>query len=304
MDRMTEMEAYTSVVEQGGFTGAARKLGISKSAVSKHIASLEQRLGTRLLERTTRRVSPTEIGMAYYDRAREILTSVVDAEQLVSEKTVAPSGILRVAVNDESAVRYLASRMPCFLHEHPELKVHLTRTDGQTEMNRDQFDILVSTGQMDGIPSSRLLAEYQMRLVAAPEYVARSGQPTRIDDLADHQILDCVGGNGNATFTLTSRSGERRVVHAPGRLTFRDTDVVLQAVEQGLGIGLFPDFAIAPALAAGRLVEILSDLPPQMAAIQATYSPGDAASPKIRAFISHFTLEDSQIDELRRAGAA
>ena len=108
MDRLTEMEAFATVVDQGGFTDAARKMGISKSAVSKHISSLETRLGARLLNRTTRRVSPTEIGLAYYDRARRVLNDAGEADALVSSMQSAPTGILRVSVATDFGFTHLS----------------------------------------------------------------------------------------------------------------------------------------------------------------------------------------------------
>ena len=119
MDRLTEMEAFATVVDQGGFTDAAKKMGISKSAVSKHVSSLEARLGARLLNRTTRRVSPTEIGLAYYDRARRVLNDAGEADALVTSMQSAPSGLLRISVATDFGVNHLSPVLGEFLQEYP-----------------------------------------------------------------------------------------------------------------------------------------------------------------------------------------
>ena len=121
MDRLTEMEAFATVVDQGGFTDAAKKMGISKSAVSKHVSSLEARLGARLLNRTTRRVSPTEIGLAYYDRARRVLNDAGEADALVTSMQSAPSGLLRISVATDFGVNHLSPgprRLPVGVSRH------------------------------------------------------------------------------------------------------------------------------------------------------------------------------------------
>ncbi len=125
MDRLTEMEAFATVVDQGGFTDAAKKMGISKSAVSKHVSSLEARLGARLLNRTTRRVSPTEIGLAYYDRARRVLNDAGEADALVTSMQSAPSGLLRISVATDFGVNHLSPVLGDCLGEFLELMVNL-----------------------------------------------------------------------------------------------------------------------------------------------------------------------------------
>ena len=125
MDRLTEMEAFATVVDQGGFTDAAKKMGISKSAVSKHVSSLEARLGARLLNRTTRRVSPTEIGLAYYDRARRVLNDAGEADALVTSMQSAPSGLLRISVATDFGVNHLSPVLSEFLSDFPDITVNM-----------------------------------------------------------------------------------------------------------------------------------------------------------------------------------
>ena len=134
MDRLTEMEAFATVVDQGGFTDAAKKMGISKSAVSKHVSSLEARLGARLLNRTTRRVSPTEIGLAYYDRARRVLNDAGEADALVTSLQSAPSGLLRISVATDFGVNHLSPVLGDFLSDFPDITVNMVLNNRYVEL--------------------------------------------------------------------------------------------------------------------------------------------------------------------------
>lgn len=148
MDRLTEMEAFATVVDQGGFTDAARKMGISKSAVSKHISSLETRLGALLLNRTTRRVSPTETGLAYYDRARRVLNDAGEADALVSSMQSAPTGMLRVSVATDFGSMHLSPVLGDFLAQFPDVSVNLELDNRYIEMISEGYDAAILLGEM------------------------------------------------------------------------------------------------------------------------------------------------------------
>ena len=143
MDRLTEMEAFATVVDQGGFTDAARKMGISKSAVSKHISSLETRLGARLLNRTTRRVSPTEIGLAYYDRARRVLNDAGEADALASSMQSAPTGMLRASVATDFGSMHLSSVLGDFLAQFPDVSLNLELDNHYIEMISEGYNAAI-----------------------------------------------------------------------------------------------------------------------------------------------------------------
>ena len=149
MDRLTEMEAFATVVDQGGFTDAAKKMGISKSAVSKHVSSLEARLGARLLNRTTRRVSPTEIGLAYYDRARRVLNDAGEADALVTSMQSAPSGLLRISVATDFGVNHLSPVLGDFLAEFPDITVNMVLNNRYVELISEGFDMAVRIGELE-----------------------------------------------------------------------------------------------------------------------------------------------------------
>ncbi|MEC8292443.1 MAG: LysR family transcriptional regulator, partial [Pseudomonadota bacterium] len=164
MDRLTEMEAFATVVDQGGFTDAARKMGISKSAVSKHVSSLEHRLGARLLNRTTRRVSPTEIGLAYYDRARRVLNDAGEADALVTSMQSAPSGLLRISVATDFGVNHLSPILGEFLSDFPEINVNMVLNNRYVELISEGFDMAIRIGELeDSTLRARKLTETTKR---------------------------------------------------------------------------------------------------------------------------------------------
>ena len=162
MDRLTEMEAFATVVDQGGFTDAAKKMGISKSAVSKHVSALEARLGARLLNRTTRRVSPTEIGLAYYDRARRVLNDAGEADALVTSMQSAPSGLLRISVATDFGVNLLSPILGDFLLEYPEITVNMVLNNRYVELISEGFDLAIRVGELEDslrVPSAKARLE-------------------------------------------------------------------------------------------------------------------------------------------------
>lgn len=301
MDRLTEMEAFTAVVEQGGFTGAAKRLGISKSAVSKHVSSLETRLGVRLLERTTRRVMPTDIGLVYYDRARLVLGAAIDADQMVAAKTQAPEGPLIVAVGDGTALRYVGAGLNDFLKAYPRILLRLLTVQPHGTASGETYDLAVATGQADAAQQSEKLADIACRLVAAPDYIKREGAVQRIEDLSSHPLLH--DGEGQAAMALVSRTGERRTVHGSARLVVRNTAMVLSAAEAGLGVAFLPEFVAAEALASRRLVDAMPDLPEQSVPLLASYAAGDRVNPKIRAFLEHFQSDVGRAGGTRKSAS-
>ena len=297
MDRLSEMEAFATVVDQGGFTDAARKLGISKSAVSKHVSSLETRLGARLLNRTTRRVSPTEIGLAYYDRARRVLTDAGEADALVTAMQSAPTGILRVSVATDFGVNHLSPILGRFLGDYPDITVNMVLANRHVELISEGFDLAVRIGDLeDSNLRVRKIAETHKQLIASPEYLAEYGRPERIDDLNAHKLLHYSNQANGSVWRLTAPSGEKRQVRAVGSLTVNDGQSLLNAALGGLGIAFLPDFLCAEPLRDGRLVPAIAGHAPEVQGIYALYPPGRYTQPKVRAFI------DFLVDSFRDSG--
>ena len=297
MDRLSEMEAFATVVDQGGFTDAARKLGISKSAVSKHVSSLETRLGARLLNRTTRRVSPTEIGLAYYDRARRVLTDAGEADALVTSMQSEPTGALRVSAATDFGVGHLSPILGRFLASYPDITVNMVLENRYVELISEGFDLAIRIGELeDSSLRARKLAETHRQMIAAPAYLEAHGRPRRIDDLNAHRLLHYSSGAAGSVWKLTAPSGEKRQVRSAGWLTVNDGQSLLNAALGGLGIAFLPDFLTAEALRDGRLVPAVAGLAPEVQGIYAVYPPGRYTQPKVRAFI------DFLVDAFRDRG--
>ena len=292
MDRLTEMEAFATVVDQGGFTDAAKKMGISKSAVSKHVSSLEARLGARLLNRTTRRVSPTEIGLAYYDRARRVLNDAGEADALVSSMQSAPSGLLRISVATDFGVNHLSSILGEFLHQYQDITVNMVLNNRYVELISEGFDMAVRIGELeDSTLRARRLTETSKRMVAAPSYFEKYGRPEKIDDLNEHKLLHYSNAAAANVWKITAPSGEKRQVCTSGWLTVNDGQSLLNAAVSGLGIAYLPSFLYDDAMKAGLVEEALPDLPIEKQGIYAVYPPGRFTQPKVRAFIDFLVRE-------------
>jgi DNA-binding transcriptional LysR family regulator len=297
MDRLTEMEAFATVVDQGGFTDAAKKMGISKSAVSKHVSSLETRLGARLLNRTTRRVSPTEIGLAYYDRARRVLNDAGEADALVTAMQSAPSGMLRVSVATDFGVNHLSPILGEFLNSFPEITVNMVLNNRYVELISEGFDMAIRVGELeDSSLRARKLTETTKRMIASPDYFRKHGHPQRIDDLNDHKLLHYSNQASGNVWKITAPSGEVRQVRTAGSLTVNDGQSLLNAAIGGLGIAYLPSFLYAEPMRQGLLVDAIPELPMEVQGIYAIYPPGRYTQPKVRAFI------DFLVDKFRDTG--
>lgn len=286
MDRMTEMEAFVQVVDSAGFTDAARKMGLSKSAVSKHVAALEARLAVRLLNRTTRRVSPTELGLAYYDRARVVLTDALEADSMVTAMQERPKGALRVSAPVTFGVRQLSQAVASFLREYPEVDVNMILDDRFVELVAEGFDVAVRIGALaDSSLKAKKLAETRVLMVASPEYLAQNGAPRSIDDLNAHRLLHYSHLSTGNFWRVRGPSGEERQMRVGGSLTVNNGEALMRAAEAGLGVVMLPSFIIGCAVAQGRLVEILPDRARELLGIYAVYPEGRFPQPKLRAFV-------------------
>lgn len=288
MDRLTEMEAFATVVDQGGFTDAAKKMGISKSAVSKHVSSLEARLGAQLLNRTTRRVSPTEIGLTYYDRALSILNDAGEADAMVNAMHTEPQGTLRISVATDFGVMHMTPVLAGFLAEYPEVTINMVLSNRHVELISEVFDLAVRVGPVtDGSLVAHKLTQTVKRLVAAPSYLARWGWPVKIDDLSDHQLLRASSQGTRQFWSIKAPSGEMREIRTEGRLVVNDSQSLLAAVIAGTGIAYLPDYIYHGAMRNDQVVDVIPDLPAMTQDISAVYPRGRFEQPKVRAFVEH-----------------
>lgn len=286
MDRLAEMQAFVQVIEAGGFTEAANRMGLSKSAVSKHVAALEARLAVRLLTRTTRRVSPTELGTAYYDRARRVLLDADEADSMVTAMQATPRGLLRISAPVTFGTRQLPGPVSEFLSRYPEVDVEMTLDDRFVELVSEGFDLAIRIGTLaDSSLKARKLAETRTLLAAAPSYLAEHGAPRSLDDLSSHRLLQYSNLATGNTWRLRSATGEERHVRVAGRLVVNNGEALMRAAEAGLGIALLPDFMLGDALVTGRLAEVLPARPHIPLGVHAVYPQGRFPQPKLRAFV-------------------
>lgn len=286
MANLTEMQAFTTVVEQGGITVAARQLGVSKSAVSKHISNLEDRLGARLLSRSTRRVSPTEIGLAYYDRASRVLNDAGEADALVASLQSKPSGLLRITAATDFGVVHLSPIIGQFLEEFPDLSVSLVLQNRRAELISEGFDVGIRLGEMDDSSlRARKFAQTCQRLIASPGYLEKHGQPQTVADLSHHRLLHACSRPSGQVWSLRDEANRVQHVRASGGLAINDGQSLLTAAQSGLGIAYLPDYLCGYALRHGSVSEVLPGLPKQVTNLQAVYPGGRFTQPKVRAFI-------------------
>lgn len=288
MDRLTEMEVFANVVEQGGFTDAARKLGMSKSAVSKHITALEARLGARLLNRTTRKVNPTDIGLVYYDRTHRVLNEADAADAAVAELHTTPAGNLTIACSPDLAVHVIAPQIGGFLEEYPDISVKLELEHGPLNMIAEGIDVAIRTGsQPDSTLLARKLFSYDTRLVASPGYIARNGTPETLDKLKEHRLLSRSNRTGGEVWRMISPDGDQRLIPVDPILTVNDGQALLDAAIAGLGIARLPCFLCADAIEMGLLNEAMPSMPATATDVTALHASGKFTQPKVRAFVDY-----------------
>lgn len=286
MDRLMEMEAFAKVVDSGGFTDAAKKMNLSKSAVSKQVAALETRLGARLLNRTTRRVSPTEIGLAYYSKAKKVLIDATEADAMVSSMQDAPRGSLRLAATPDFGSNYLPDAVGKFLGKYKEVSIDMVLGSHVPDPTSGGYDLVIRVGQQpDSSLMAKKLATTQLKIVGAPSYFEKHGIPERIDDLNTHSLLHYSNAPSGSIWTLQSTNGEKRIIRSGGNLAANDGQSLLQAAEAGLGIAFLPCFLYHKALVEKRVVSVLNNLPEQMQDIYALYPQTRYTQPKLRVFL-------------------
>lgn len=262
MDKFQQMQAFQKVVESGGFAAAARVLGVSRSSLNKLVIQLENDLGVQLLHRSTRRVHPTETGLAYYDRCVDILNAVDSAEHSIRALQELPQGRLRLNAPMSFGTLHLAPMLPKFLQRYPRLQVQLTLNDRFVDPLEEGFDLTLRIADLQ--PSNRLIVKplipVQRLLCASPQYLQERGYPAHPSDLPHHSCLHYGSISPDYTWILQEDDREYHVT-VQGRLCSNNGEALREAALQGLGIALLPDFMIASDLQQGRLESVLTDYP-------------------------------------------
>ena len=285
MDRLDAMRAYTRVVESGSYAEAARQLGLTRSAVSKAVTELEHHLGSRLLDRTTRRVTPTEAGRAYHERVAGILADVEETEAAISRLHDEPKGLLKVNAPMSFGTLFLSSAIADFMVAYPELRIEAIMNDRFIDPLEEGVDVTVRIGVLqDSSLIARKLAPARRVLVASPGYLKKHGVPASPADLADHRALNFGHASGQQRWQLQN-GGEVVSVPIDAALCSNNGDVLRAAALNGNGITLLPTFLVGPDIAAGRLSLVLPDHPPVGLGIYALYAPNRYLAAKTRVFV-------------------
>jgi DNA-binding transcriptional LysR family regulator len=256
---MEELEVFVAVVEAGGFSAAAKRLEATPAAVSRRIKGLEQRLGVRLLQRTTRKIQLTEAGELYFREVRAMLADLRAVEQHLDEVTGQATGQLRIAAPMSFGQRRLAPLLPQFALAHPKLSISLILEDRETDIVGEGFDLALRIAYpSDSSFVSRPITTIPRYLVASPDYIARRGKPNSPEDLLQHDCLHYSVISEREEWCFGGSIREESIL-VKGRYCANNGDVLAEAAIQGLGITLLPDFIIHEALAEGRLVRVLED---------------------------------------------
>jgi DNA-binding transcriptional LysR family regulator len=284
MDRFDEISAFAAVADARSFTQGARRLGVSSAQVSKLVARLENRLGARLLNRTTRDVSLTDTGRAYLERARGLLEDFEALEGSVRDQS-GPRGLLKVSAPVSFGASQLTPALLDFAAAYPEVSLDVSSTDRMVNRVEEGFDVGVRSGQLaDSSVSARKLAAVRLGPCASPEYLARAGTPATPDDLAQHEAIIDTNAHDPLLWSYGAPS-DRHEVRVHGRLRFGGADACVAAARRGLGVTLTPAFAAADDLRSGRLIPLLCAFEPPLIHVHAVYPHARHLAAKVRAFV-------------------
>lgn len=286
MDRFQSFSAFAKVVELGSFAAAAQRLDVSTSAVSRQVAELEAHLEVRLLNRTTRRLSLTEAGQAFYERCLQLLAELEETEAAVRSEAVMPKGTLRITCGVTFGERYLAPAVAEFATRHPQVAFDIDLSDRAVDLVEEGFDLAIRIGPVgQQALVARRIAETQLVCCAAPAYLDRRPPLLTPDDLQHHECFAYSYAATASAWTFEAMDGTR---HTP-RISFRhraNNGSLLSAMAvAGVGISLEPDFIVAVDVRAGRLVRVLPDYQPPRSPISAVYPSRRHLSAKVRTFV-------------------
>lgn len=260
MDRFEEMTAFAKVIELGGISRAAERLGVAKSVVSRRLRDLEARLGVQLVKRTTRRLHLTDSGRQYYERVVRILTEVEETEQALSQENIELSGTIRLAAPQSFATTHLMPALSPFMAQHPSIRLDVDLSDRTINLMEEGIDLAIRVGRLaDSTMVARRLTVVKMQICASPRYLERHGIPQAPADLEQHCALSYSNIPGHKEWQLTDNRGQLYQPVVPARLRANSGDLLLQAAINGMGIINAPDLLFEQALGAGQLTRLLED---------------------------------------------
>jgi len=304
LDRFTGMAVFAKVVESASFAAAARHFGMSPAMVSKHVQTLEERLGVRLLNRTTRRVSATEVGLSYYEHCHRILAEMEHADRAAGDLQTAPRGLLRVTAPVSFALRHLDPAIAEYLAAYPDVSVELSLDDHYVDLVEERFDLAIRAGRLaDSSLTARRLCSATMMLCAAPAYLAANGAPRAPSDLTKHNCLVYTYTTPQSAWRFVDGSGKEHVVRVSGRFLANNGDALRALALNGVGIILAPNFIVEEDLQAGNLIQLLPEYTTQETPVHAVYPHGRLLSAKTRTFIDFLAARCNHTAQAKRHAA-
>jgi DNA-binding transcriptional LysR family regulator len=298
MDRLTSLTAFVRVVDSGGFSAAGRRLNMSTTMVSNHVQALEERLGARLLHRTTRKVSLTEVGRAYYDRCTQILADIEQADDIAGALQSTPRGTLRIYTATH-IVPFVAPVVTEFLTSYPDVKVDLSMGERAIDIIDEGFDVAIRlTPPPDSSLIVRSLATWRHVLCASPSYLEQHGRVQQLSELSEHNCVRHVLYPFGDDWRFADRKGMPATVRVSGNLITNSGETLRTAALDGIGVSLAAGFLVHDDLEAGRLVRLLPEYRPVELSMNAVYPHRHHLSAKVRTFIdmlAHHSAEQQKL---------
>jgi len=298
MDRLTSLTTFVRVVDSGGFSAAGRRLNMSTTMVSNHVHALEERLGARLLNRTTRKVSLTEVGKAYYDRCTQILADLEQADDIAGALQSTPRGTLRIYTATHM-VPFVAPAVAEFLASYPDVKIDLTMGEREIDMVDEGFDLAIRLAPPpDSSLIVRRLATWRHVLCCSPAYLEKHGPLRQLSELTNHNCVRHVLYPFSDGWHFLNPEGAPVSVRISGNLVTNSGEALRLAALQGIGISLAAGFLVADDLQSGRLARLLPDYRPVEFTMNAVYPHRHHLSAKVRSFIDllvHHSAEHQKL---------
>jgi DNA-binding transcriptional LysR family regulator len=293
MDTFAALKAFVAVIEEGGFAPAGRRMGVATSSVTRQVDSLEESLGTHLLNRSTRSVTLTSVGETYFEHASRILGDLESANIEVSEGAGLPRGLLRVSLPVAFARLHIAPAIPAFARLYPGIRLDLTMTDNVVDLVEQRLDLAIRLGGVEASSLvARKMAPHRRLVCASPDYLGEQGMPQSPADLASHDCLTFSYAQGSSIWRFSGRSDE--TVRVSGSVRANNSEVLREAAIGGMGLIMMPSWLVSADIEAGRLHVVLPEWEPSMSgaggAIYAVYQPNRRSSKKVRAFVD-FLIE-------------
>jgi DNA-binding transcriptional LysR family regulator len=304
VDILGAMKIFAKVVETGSFSETARALGLAPSSVSRQMDSLEEEMGARLLQRTTRRVSLTEPGKLYLSKVEEIMIGIDEAKNIISILQTSPRGTLRVGLPVSFGRLHVAPLLSKFLKKYPEVKLDLIMNDSISDIVAGEIDVTIRIGESENSSSmSRKILTLRRMVCATPSYLAQFGTPKKPSELANHNCVSFNYGPGSDIWYFKDRKEILQSVKVSGRVQVNNGEVVKQALLDGIGIGLLPAWLIGPEVKSGKLEVVLPQYRADIWAqgdvgVYALYPNNRHLSPKVRVFIDFLVNELEKRPEL------